>query len=826
MKTGTIEQQILIEEEAQNKHIQKYLNQLSKAIKDNRFDETPEGLILVKLGYENFRDKITEYLGVKLTGTLAKQRNFMKLMSDDPEELALIALRIIIANSSGKVSMVNAGMHISKELIKLHFFNRLKKDNPKLLSYLGQEYKRASKKRKDKIVSKHINKLYKIDFDNNLSDASLGLKVGITLIDLFINSGANIIVKYRKIIHSKTQYFLKLTDEAEDILTQMTDKEKLLKNSNMIPMIVEPLDWEDTEAGGYYYHQIPLVKTWTKQGKTFVKENDMTKVIDVINKIQKVPWRVNKDILEIVDKIFYENIIDPKSSQFLPRCIGGLPSSKKYEAKELIEETPGYNCETKEELEKWGKWNKKRESVQIELDAESSRRLDLINSLNTAHRVKDYKKIWFVLQLDYRGRVYYHNQFFNPQSKGYVKAMLEFSEGVKLNGTGIKWFKIHTANVFGKDKELLENRIKWFNDNEEDIIKIGNNPMENKALWIYSDSPFEYVVACMSWVKHLNGEEIHLPIQLDATNSGTQFYSGLVLDKEGAESVNVVNKYVDGEIVRADIYQDVADLVNKKLTIGDYTKNFPYQDSEGEIFDRWTNKEALSITNKITRKHTKKNTMTVPYSVTNRGMMDQNWSMMKDYILNGNEFWEGDDWVVNKLITELNEKSIYEIIKGAKMGQTYLKEVASKLDRVATWKSPLYNFPVLQPSFKKDEERVVTPLGKLTLKLSNEVKLNKQKQLSSIAANFIHSLDSSLLMYCIDNATNDIGIIHDCFLVHPNDAEELRFNYSEGYIEIMETNPLKVFQDDLNLKEEDKVEVPCIGTLDLKEVRKSLYAMS
>lgn len=838
MEDKLYEEQIRIEEEAHNKYIEDYLKKLNKAIESNRFDETPEGILLVKLGFLEYRNMIAKYLEKELRSIHGKTQNFIKLLSDNPDELALISLQVIISRVGKKngSTIASISQHITKKLTELHFFDRLKKDNPKLLSYLGQEYKKANKRRKEELVSKHIDKLYKIDFDTNVGDKAIATKVGSTLIDLFIKSGANIIELKEERKRSgrsyKTYYKAVMTKEAVDILLNYSNKDIIIKNTNMLPMLVKPNDWSGNEDGGYLLHKIDLVKTKSKAHKEYIQSHRIRlhRVYKVVNKLQSIPWRVNKDMLDLIDKVFYGNMIDPNSPKTLPRCYGKIPSFFNYKAEDLIEPSPGYPEDTKDNpelLKKWGEWNKHRESVKIELDAEQSRRLDFVNALNVAKEMRDRERFYFVLQLDYRGRVYYNNQFFNPQTKGYVKSMLEFEEGRVLDDTGLYWLKIHTANVFGNDKDLLPDRIKWFEENEKTIIRIGKNPIENMKDWVWVDSPFEYVAACMGYIKYLNNEPVNLPIQLDATNSGIQFYSGLVFDEAGAQTVNVVNKLdSNGEVMRADIYQDVADLVNKKLSTGDYPKNIPYNDSEGVKHDRWTATEALSLRGKITRSITKKNTMTVAYSVTSRGMMDQNWNTMKEAILENKVFWEGDNWVVNKLITELNEKSIFNLISGAKLGQEYLKEVASKLTDTAKWYSPLYNFPVFQPSFKYDEHRVNTPVGRLFLKMSNDVDLDKRKQLSSIAANFIHSLDSSLLMYCVDNARDNIGVIHDCFLVHPNDGDDIRKNYKEGYIEIMKGKPLEKFQEGFDLDEEDKVEVPNLGTLNLDDVLDSEYILS
>ena len=211
------------------------------------------------------------------------------------------------------------------------------------------------------------------------------------------------------------------------------------------------------------------------------------------------------------------------------------------------------------------------------------------------------------------------------------------------------------------------------------------------------------------------------------------------------------------------------------------------------------------------------------YSVTMRGMKEQNWDLMNKYVLEGKKFWEGNDWVVNYLLTSLNYESIYEIVKGARAGQQYLRELVKSIDVPAGWYTPLYNFPVKQPSFKSLVSRVKTPLGTLVMFTGTQV-LDRQKQLSSIAANYIHSIDSTLLLYCVDHMSSDIGVIHDCFLVHPNKGDEIRHHYKEGYIDIMESKPLESISK--RLDPDSTIPIPYVGDLDLDAVRLSEYIIS
>jgi len=226
----------------------------------------------------------------------------------------------------------------------------------------------------------------------------------------------------------------------------------------------------------------------------------------------------------------------------------------------------------------------------------------------------------------------------------------------------------------------------------------------------------------------------------------------------------------------------------------------------------------------FTRKMTKPNVMTVPYSVTMRGMSDQNWDTMDDMTLNGKKFWDGQPWAINKLWTMLTYESIYEIVAGARAGQTYLRDIVKGMNKPARWTTPIYGFPVIQRVPKVKEHRVRTVLGVLTLTDYLHGEVNKRKQLSGVAANFIHSIDSTVLLGVVDRLEGKLGVIHDCFLVHPNKGEEVRDAYKDSYVEVMKEDPLKLIASELDPK--GKIEIPYINTLDLDEVYNSEYIIS
>jgi DNA-directed RNA polymerase len=812
------DEQIKLEKEAIGIKQAKEYRDIVKSINQGRFDETKYGSSIMRVYFEPVRDKIQEYLDADFTGKIGQTQRYIKYLCDDSDKIAYVILQNIIkslAKTNNNLGVTNAALNIMSALHRIHDFEEVEKSNPKLIAYLGNEYRRASYRRKTELISKHIE-----DFKEGVKPnvKKTYLKAGSALIDVVLLSGIDLIERKNILTGKFSRHTTNAICFTEQVIKILSSSYKIKDvTATYLPLIVPPKDWTGIKSGGYYLAEFEFIKTRAILNKKILEKEDLTKPMGVINKLQKVAWRVNKRVLDVIEHVYNNNLIDPRSPPTLPRLYGELPTSTPTDIHTLLEPMEYKDTYTKEEKKRWAIWNKKRESIQIGLDGEQGRRLQYVMTMNVVHRMKDYDKFYYAYQLDYRGRVYPISDFFNPQTKGYVKSMLEFSEGHELDEVGVYWLKIHIANVYGLDKEPFEDRVKWTDDNHMRLLKVAESPLETISIWTEADSPYEFLAACMAYEDYCYGRLVNLPIQLDAVNSGVQMYSGLLRDRQGAISTCVIGDK------RSDLYKEVADLVNKKLETKEYPPIVSYMTKDGKENTYSTKVEATSMIGNFNRKMTKKNCMTVPYSVTQRGMKLQNQDTMDELKLNGKQFWKGDDWVVNYLWTELTHDSIYEILKGAKAGQDYLREVAGTLDTMAMWHTPIYSFPVIQIAYKMEELRVYTVLGKLSLQTWTD-QVKRSKQMAGIAANYIHSIDATILMYVVDNIGHDVGVIHDCFLVHPNQGSKVREMYKQGYVEVMRADPLKMFSEEVD--PEGKVNIPYVNDLNLEEVYDSEYIIS
>jgi DNA-directed RNA polymerase len=828
----TIEEKALLD--AQNKYDNVHMRMRSVGM----FGTTTEGVLLKKLAIDNVIEAIEAYMAKKVRGHNAKTHQFFtENFSGRADVLGVTILESILswvgANRNGLTAMT---IHVANDIINLLSVEEFKKNEPKFYSYLEYEYKKRGigyvTSRKLKLAQKTGNA-----YD---MEARFKASIGSIMLNCVISSGANILKIYKVNSGRNVERHITLTDEAVEILYNVRNR-GILNNILYKPLVVCPEDWTHIYDTGGYKKQNPLV---------FIKHNrsrkaldmiekmdvDLTRFYNVVNGIQKTKWKINTEIMDVMNAIIDGNMTNPEYPESNPVLYGNIPYMESIDVYQRVPKASFGELDEKGthvKLEDYKAWFTAKEIQLKKLEALKSKRIMFILALDIAKEYSQYDEFYFSYSVDFRGRLYPIQQIFNPQSTGAIKALLQFADAEQLTDDGRKWLAIHIANTYGHDKLSYEDRETWTLLQRENLIKYANNPLSYLKEWNEADDPLMFLAGCMALRDDFEGKPVSLPISLDGTCSGLQIYSGLLKDKEGAEAVNVVNNDSNKP---ADVYTDVAVGVQRYLETGDYQSKFTFTTTDGETRSCNTFIEAEDLKGNVTRSLTKRNVMTVPYSVTKRGMYDQVRELLDEMEDNEKSFWKGDKWVVAKLLVELNSRAIAEVVSGATVGQDFIKSVVYDFyhggkphDKPLVWHTPFFNFPVIQWRTKLTQKRVKTVLGNLSLRYPTN-KINKQQQNNGVAPNFIHSLDSTLMYLTMEKlmeqGISDFMLIHDSFGVSANAVEQLNSAIRHSYVELFEAEPLRDWVAQVYPERLGEVDDVMIDTLDLKEVLESKYIFS
>lgn len=555
-----------------------------------------------------------------------------------------------------------------------------------------------------------------------------------------------------------TEVYIEATPELSRVLTEAHEL-TALTTPVFPPMIVEPEDWTSPYTGAYLTkdlsRKVQFVKTPNEELLAEMERmpEQLAPVYDAVNKLQKVAYRINRGVLDVVWQAWTEGL-----------TIGDLPARKLQElpylsdnAKSMLDYKKGWIKQEKKAGRITGTMKKKavndlfyqthpqfqplrEEVLQYAINAKPvhefnnhPRRVgDLIEVqrvLTVAKEFASYDNIYFPHQLDFRGRAYPVSHYLNPQGSDLCKGLLEFGEGKAIDQGASYWLAVHGANCWaldskddpwmlklkeeneeaspGLDKVAYQYRYEWVLVHETQIVLSAQDPL-NFTWWTQADNPWMFLAFCLEWYRwKQEGEGMvsYLPIGSDGSCNGIQHWVGLLKDEETAPKVNVVPTDKPG-----DIYKDVA-----KEVIAIARKDLSAKDDEARAM-------ATFWLPRIKRSLVKRAVMTTPYGVTSYGVRSQIRKLLKDEKKGDNSFKNSSkdfqktalSWLVSAI-----EAAMLKSAKSAKVGMAWMQIVAKALaeDGIAiNWTTP-DGFVVWQGYPETEKKSIKTYLsGEFTVK--------------------------------------------------------------------------------------------------------------
>lgn len=802
-----IKRQIELEHFMCSEGVKRYRNNEVKSKEKSLESTTSMGRVLLQKSVVLLENKLIEFLEETNKGKAG--RNFIagKYLKDiNPSVVAFITCKSIINSISDSSRLQKVASYVSKCIEDELRFKHFKSQMPNYYKSLIETLKNRSysyQYKRSMIVSR-MN-------DKNVAWEPWPLRdkifLGLKLIDLFISSTGlveSVLVKDKR---KKSIRYLYPTKKTIDWICGYNSRCELL-SPVYLPMLIKPLEWKGQTGGGYLTNvgrEQKLVNTYhhEKVGELF--EEGAEEVYKAVNAIQNTSWRVNKSILRVI-KYFWENNIS----------ISCLPRREEYSPPARTS-----NIETDDQALK--DWKRKVSEVYSENVRLRSKVLQFARILWLAEKFEKEEEIYFPHEMDFRGRVYPIPNYLNPQGNDVSKSLLEFSIGKPLGNDGACYLAMHGANCWGQgiDKLSLQKRIDWSVDNSNWIVKCANDPIQNLK-WCEADDPLQFLAFCFEWLGY-NKEGVnycsHGVVRFDGSQNGIQHFSAMLLDKSGAEATNIVPSNEP-----SDLYKEICDLVNIKIE----------SDAQNSV------EHANCWLGYVDRKLVKRPVMTLPYGAKLYGFKDQIQEEIKKRKDAGEQIpYSGDGFYECQYLAKVIHSAIVEKVSSAPKIMRWLQsitKIAVKGNLPIYWKTPC-GFPVYQ-SYKsynvKDVIRTQLQGKMVKLKINSPGNdMDRQKQVSGIAPNFVHSMDASAMMLTVnlslDNDITHFAMIHDSFGTHAADARVLQTATREVFYDMYSENDvlgdfrnavLKGLSDD---KVQDIPDELTKGALDLSLVKDSHY---
>jgi DNA-directed RNA polymerase len=775
---------------------------------------TPPGQWQTRLALPVLAGAIERFMEAARDSAGRRHTAFNYLIHVEPTQAAYLTIRYVLDAASAGKSFTAIALEVGTAIEDHINVLRLSNDAPGLFRKMMEQLKTSTSARHRTAVWRHVfNKAEKrgrpLTVERLTWSKEDKLAVGTALIELMENSLTLVVSVNERKGRKFTRKKLHLTEEALAVLKEAHEKAAAFAPVHL-PMVYPPRDWKTPFRGGYLTGALRGAKMILSHSKSYLDEAknvDMPAVYDAINIVQATPWRINRPLLAVMKEahtlgVRYQELFVEADEELPPRPVG-IPDDV------AMEELP---LDQQESLIAW-----RRDAADVhEANARrKSKRAAMGKKLWVADEFVDFERIYFPHYLDFRGRMYPFASYLNPQADDTGRALLEFADGKPLGERGLYWLKVHIANLFGVDKVSFEERVAWVDKNLETLLGIAMSPIDRVDAWCVAESPWMALAACMELAGALiEGADTyvsHIPIAMDGSCSGLQHYSAMLRDPVGGAAVNLVPAEKPG-----DIYTEVARRAQTFVDGCTDAEASPWQGG------------------KVVRKIAKQPTMTLCYSATVYGMQGQ----IKRAIdaLGGDSYLnEGTARAAAKYLAPVIWNAIGDTVVAARDAMGFLKQLASVAaseDLPIRWTAPS-GFPVVQ-EYREPKAQIVKVIyagSRIELHINREgTKLDKRRQISGVAPNFVHSLDASHLMATVNlgahNGLVDWAVVHDSFGVHAADVDTLHAVLRETFIEQYTPDVLARLRSEVAAQLPSDAELPSLpvpGALDLDAVRASAY---
>lgn len=555
------------------------------------------------------------------------------------------------------------------------------------------------------------------------------------------------------------------------ILKELSKRHALLESACLVyrPMICPPVMHTTEEDGGFLSPWIrkKMIKRYHPVGAD-PKEWDSRPsemVLKGLNALSQTEWSINTKVYQVM-KTMFEN----------DHRLANLPA---YTFKDFAFTRPFPDEGTKEEKAKWmqesneawGEWYKEEQA-----------RSRMIVRLELAKKMNQWTFFYMPYTLDFRGRAYSVCELLSPQGIDFDRGLVQFATPRKQTEAGLRWLKIHVANLFDQDKKPYEDRINWVNTNMAMLNKIAEDPYSNKE-WIdpskKKNKSFQRLAAIYDLCR--KDGMTQLPIQMDGANNGGQHWAAIMQNRKLA----VLTNLIPGSKPE-DLYQFVANAATDHMKIN--------QDNP------WFSVFLVHWEEGLPRAVAKRPTMCDSYGLTFYGM--QKYVKQEGHV----------DWVPKEsrggAVVELSraiQAGLGETMESPNKGKEWLREVAdilNAMNKPFVWTTPsgfevhhVYNQVLERVSYAELFNRQQLVFSTVTEDLDGKA------QYLAISPNFIHSLDAAHMFMTIEGMLEDgmvsFSFVHDSYGTYAPDIDKMHEILRKKFILIHRENQLEKLKEEI-----------------------------
>jgi DNA-directed RNA polymerase len=204
----------------------------------------------------------------------------------------------------------------------------------------------------------------------------------------------------------KSTSFILLNDKLYKLFVEDDYQSLAAVTTRHTPMIIPPRDWVGPKDGGYRWLNVDFMRTHgSNLQKEALQHADLSNVFDGLNVLGRTAWKINKEILDIGQHCWANNVAigDIPSRADVPVPLEP-PRPDRIDPEFFADkESPELQAFLKENREYREALFKSRRMHQKNMDLRSLRGSAILK-LDQAEKFKDFERIYFPYNLDFRGR--------------------------------------------------------------------------------------------------------------------------------------------------------------------------------------------------------------------------------------------------------------------------------------------------------------------------------------------------------------------------------------------------------------------------------------
>ena len=541
------------------------------------------------------------------------------------------------------------------------------------------------------------------------------------------------------------------------------------------PLIDLPLDWQQSEepgrynrTGGYHLPQLRRRQSMCR-GKGIHDSVFGAKSAAMQNTLQRTAWRIDSRVLDVAEKLSEGH-----------KSIGKFLVIERERPEKG--NAPEHYLDDTQKMKEWRSMRAAENRAYGE-DYRRSVRTRKAMCMAREYRHKTFYLSWFV---DWRGRFYCQQSWLAPVgATDFEKSLLKFRDGCKVTEQAMRWIYSAIGSAFKGTKISTNERIRWTVDNKSLIEDVANDPLDTVEIWSTADEPWTFLQLCFEWndVVVTKKESFwKVPLQIDSTASGLQLLSGMRRDPVGMTNTNLLppdtadSPPEDAYIKVLANAKAIAEQKDQKHLI----KYLQFR-SVGKpvVMTAIYGAKAFSFKQKIEDALIK---------------AAENGELCEDELPTDAVLWE---------LASLIHQATKQVFPAAFQALEWLRRLAKAAhengSQSLVWKTPT-NDTIHLVKFKHESTEIYTSFnGKIIFSDYDKEKVNYTKEVSSFIPAVVHSYDAALLKESFSDWQHPLSVIHDCVLVLPNDMDRAMERIREGFVSIVDGDPLAKLADDLGV---------------------------